>query len=92
MWDPAHGKLRLGGGIQHFDLYLAAGAGVVDSVLSDDIAGNGAVGLKFFVGRAMSVRVDLRDHVYRQQLLSRKEWVNDVTAMVGIGVFLPLRE
>ena len=92
VWDPAHGKLRLGGAIQHFDLYAAAGAGVVDSVLSNDIAGNAALGLKFFIGRAMAVRIDLRDHVYRQQLLIRKEWVNDVTAMIGLGVFLPVRE
>ena len=92
VWDPAHGKLRLGGGIVHFDLYFAAGAGVIDSVLSNDIAGNGGLGLKFFVGRAMAVRVDLRDHAYRQQLLARKEWVNDVTTMVGIGIFLPVTE
>lgn len=92
VWDPAHGKLRLGGAIQHFDLYLAAGAGVVDSVLSSDIAGNAALGLKFFLGRAFSVRLDVRDHVYRQQLLARKEWVNDLTAMIGLGVFLPVQE
>jgi len=92
VWDPAHGKLRLGGAIQHFDLYFAAGAGVVDSVLSSDIAGNGGLGLKFFIGRAMAIRLDLRDHVYRQQLLARKELVNDVTAMIGIGVFLPVNE
>lgn len=92
VWNPAHGKLRLGGAIQHFDIYVAAGAGVVDSALSSDIAGNAALGVKFFLGRAMSVRIDLRDHVYRQQLLARKEWVNDVTAMIGVGVFLPVSE
>ena len=92
VWSSAHGKLRLGGSIRHFDLYFAAGAGVVDSVLSSDIAGNGAFGLKFFLGRAISIRFDVRDHVYRQQLLAKKEWVNDVTAMIGIGLFLPVTE
>lgn len=92
VWSPAHGKLRLGGAIRHFDLYLAAGAGVVDSLLSSDIAANGAFGLKFFLGRAIAVRIDIRDHVYRQQLLARKEWVNDVTAMIGLSVFLPVVE
>lgn len=92
VWSPAHGKLRLGGAIRHFDLYFAAGAGVVDSVLSSDIAANAAIGLKFFLGRAISVRVDVRNHFYRQQLLARKEWVNDVTAMIGIGLFLPVTE
>lgn len=92
VWDPAHGKLRLGGSIRHFDLYFAAGAGVVDSVLSSDIAANAAIGLKFFFGRAMALRFDFRDHAYRQQLLSQKEWVNDVTVMIGIGLFLPVVE
>ena len=92
VWDPAHGKLRLGGSIRHFDLYVAAGAGVVDSVLSSDIAGNAGFGLKFFLGRAIAVRIDVRDHVYRQQLLARKEWVNDVTSMIGVSVFLPVTE
>ena len=50
VWVPAHAKMRLGGSITHFDLYVAAGAGVVDSVLSSDIAGNGGFGLKFFLG------------------------------------------
>lgn len=92
VWDPAHGKFRLGGAIQHFDLYLAVGAGVVDSVLSNDIAGNAAIGLKFFIWRAIAIRIDLRDHVYRQQLLARKELVNDVTTMIGFSLFLPVSE
>ena len=60
--------------------------------LSSGIAANAAIGLKFFLGRAISVRIDVRDHVYRQQLLARKELVNDVTAMIGIGLFLPVVE
>ena len=92
VWDPAHGKLRLGGAIQHFDLYVAAGAGVIDSVLSSDIAGNAAIGLKFFMGRAMAFRIDVRSYVYRQQLLAKKEWVNDVTSTLGLSFFLPVTE
>jgi len=92
VWSPAHGKLRLGGAIQHFDLYVAGGAGVIDSVLSSDIAGNAAVGLKFFLGRAIAIRFDVRSYLYRQQLLAQKEWVNDVTSTIGFGVFLPVSE
>ena len=92
VWAPAHAKMRLGGGITHFDLYLAAGAGVVDSVLSQDIAGNAGFGLKFFGRRWIAVRLDIRDHVYRQQLLSQVMWVNDLTATVGLSFFLPVTE
>ena len=92
LWAPAHGKMRIGGSIDHFDLYLAAGAGVVDSVLSSDIAGNGGFGLKFFLGRAVAVRIDVRDYVYRQQLLSQKVLVNDLTTMLGVSLYLPVGE
>jgi outer membrane beta-barrel protein len=92
VWVPAHAKMRLGGSITHLDLYLAAGAGVVDSVLSSDLAGNGGFGLKFFLGRAVAVRVDVRDHVFRQQLLAEKVFVNDLTATLGLSLYLPLGE
>jgi outer membrane beta-barrel protein len=92
IWAPAHAKMRLGGAITHFDLYLAAGAGVVDSVLSQNVAGNGGFGLKFFGRRAFAIRLDVRDHVYRQQLLSQVMWVNDLTATVGLSLFLPVTE
>jgi outer membrane beta-barrel protein len=92
LWVPAHGKLRIGGSIDHFDLYLAAGAGVIDSALSSDLAGNGGFGLKFFLGRAVAVRIDVRDYVYRQQLLSEKVLVNDLTTMLGVSLYLPVGE
>ncbi len=92
VWVPAHGKMRLGGAITHFDLYVAAGAGVVDSVLSQNVAGNAGFGLKFFGQRAWAIRLDVRDHVYRQQLLSQVMWVNDLTATVGVSLYLPVTE
>jgi outer membrane beta-barrel protein len=92
IWVPAHGKLRIGGSIDHFDLYLAAGAGVIDSVLSSDIAGNGGFGLKFFIWKAFALRIDVRDYVYRQQLLSQKVFVNDLTTTLGVSLYLPIGE
>ena len=70
VYSLAHAKMRFGGSITHFDFFLAAGGGVVDSVVSSGIAGNGGFGLKFFLGNAFAFRLDLRDHVFRQQLLA----------------------
>ena len=84
--------MRLGGSITHFDLYVAAGAGVVDSALSSDLAGNVGLGLKFFLGRAVAIRVDVRDHLFRQQLLARQVFVDDLTTTLGLSVFLPVGE
>jgi outer membrane beta-barrel protein len=95
VWVPAHAKMRLGGGISHLDLYLTAGGGIVDSVLSSDLAGNAGLGMKFFLdswGHLLAIRVDVRDHVFRQQLLAEKELVNDLTATLGLSVYLPVTE
>jgi outer membrane beta-barrel protein len=95
VWVPAHAKMRLGGSLSHLDLYVALGGGVVDSALSSDLAGNGGFGLKFFLdtlARAFAIRVDLRDHVFREQLLAEKELVNDLTATLGFSLYLPMGE
>jgi outer membrane beta-barrel protein len=92
VWVPAHAKMRLGGSITHLDLYLALGGGIVDSVLSSDLAGNGGIGMKFFLGHAFAIRFDVRDHVFRQRLLAQKEIVNDLTATLGLSLYLPLGE
>jgi outer membrane beta-barrel protein len=92
VYSLAHAKMRFGGSITHFDFFLAAGGGVVDSAVSSGIAWNGGFGLKFFLGRAFAFRLDLRDHIFQQQLLSETFWVHDISATLGLSLFLPMRE
>jgi outer membrane beta-barrel protein len=91
-WAPLHAKMQAGGSLVHFDVYLTGGAGVVDSVLSSGVAGDGGLGFMVFLGRAAALRLEVRDHLYRQQLLTRKLLVNDVAATVGLSVLLPFTE
>ncbi len=90
LFYPAHGKMRIGGSIVHFDVHFDLGVGVVDSSTSRGAAGVGGVGLKFFMGKAWAFRIDARDHVYRQDLLDAKFLVNDVAVTAGLSLFLPL--
>jgi len=92
VYSLAHAKMRFGGSISHFDFFLAAGGGVVDSVVSSGLAGTGGFGLKFFLGKAFAFRVDIRDSIFQQQLLSEKFVVNDISATLGLSLFLPMRE
>lgn len=92
VFSPIYAKLQAGDSIVHFDLLFTAGAGVVDSALASGVAGNAGVGFVFFLGRASAVRLDVRDYVYQQQLLSEKLWVNDLAATLGVSVFLPFEE
>lgn len=92
VFSPLHAKLQSGASIVHFDVSVTLGAGVVDSALSSGVAGNAGIGFAFFLGRAVTLRLDVRDYVYRQQLLARKELVNDVAATLGVGLMLPFQE
>jgi outer membrane beta-barrel protein len=90
LWYPVHGKLRFGGSILHFDIHLDAGVGVVDSPTSRGAAGIGGLGVKLYGGQAFAFRMDVRDHVYRQELLDKHFLVNDVSVTAGMSIFLPL--
>jgi outer membrane beta-barrel protein len=93
VWAPLHAKMRLfADSILHFDLFFDAGAGVVDSALSTGVAGTGGLGFKFFFGKATALRLDFRDHVYQMNLLAQHEIANDLTATLGMSVYVPFGE
>lgn len=89
VWSPVYGKLRLGGSIARFDLSLAAGVGVVDSATSRGATGVAGAGMKLFVGKALAFRLDVRNHVFRQELLDERFLVNDISLTSGVSLFLP---
>lgn len=90
LWTIAYGKLRwFSGGISRFDINLALGGGVTDNQSSEGLTVSGGVGLKLFFGEWFAIRVDLRDHVLRQELIGRSEIVNNLTATLGASVFFP---
>ena len=91
IWSPIYGKLRMGGKVMRFDIHLDLGVGVVDSQTSRGAAGMAGVGLKLFMGKAWAFRIDVRDHVFRQELLDERFLVNDVSITTGLSLFLPLR-
>jgi outer membrane beta-barrel protein len=93
VWAPLHAKMRFfADSIVHFDVFLDAGAGVVDSALSTGVAGVGGLGFKFFMGKATAIRLDFRDHVYQMNLLAQHEIANDLTATLGMSVYVPFGE
>lgn len=90
-WSPIYAKLRMGGSITHFDIHLDAGVGVVDSPTSRGVVGVGGLGIELFLGKAFAIRLDTRDHVFRQELLSERFIVNDLSTTLGVSIFLPFR-
>lgn len=89
LWTPVYGKLRVGGTIARFDLHVNMGVGVVDSSTSRGAAGVAGLGSKLFLGEAVAFRIDLRNHVFRQELLAESFLVNDLSLTAGLSLFLP---
>lgn len=90
IWSPLHGKLRLfADTILHFDVHIAAGVGVIDNATSFGAAGNFGIGAKFLIKKSWAIRLDVRDHVYRQQVLAVNQYVNDLSLTLGVSLFLP---
>jgi len=89
LYSPIYGKLRLGGEVVHFDIHLDAGVGVVDSETNRGATGIGGVGMKIFMGKAFAFRIDVRDRVFRQELLDQHFLVNDTAITAGLSLFLP---
>src|SRR5205823_4511844 len=90
VWSPLHGKAQLfSGTILHFDFYGALGVGVIDNATSFGAAGQAGFGTKIFLSRSWALRIDLRDHLYRQQILAVRQYVQDFSLTAGISLFLP---
>jgi outer membrane beta-barrel protein len=92
VWSPVHGKMRLfADSIVHFDIHGAIGVGIIDNATSFGAAGQFGLGTKIFLSPSWALRLDVRDHLYRQQVLAVNQYVQDFSLTLGVSVFLPTR-
>lgn len=92
VWSPVHGKMRMfADAIVHFDIYGVAGVGIIDNATSFGAAGQFGLGTKIFLSPSWAMRLDVRDQLYKQQILSVRQYVNDFSLTLGVSVFLPTR-
>ena len=90
IWTIAYGKLRwFGDGISRFDFNLAIGGGLTDNQTARGLTFSAGLGIKFFFDEWFSIRFDVRDQVLQQELLGESTIVNNITATLGLSVFLP---
>lgn len=91
-WSPLYGKLRLvAASIWRYDLYFLAGPGVVVDPISFGAAGNFGIGFRVFLHQAVALRFEVRDVLYRQEILDEDFTVNDLSFTTGLSVLLPVR-
>jgi outer membrane beta-barrel protein len=90
IWTLAYGKLRwFGDTLGRFDFNLAIGGGLTDTSTSRGLMFSGGIGVKFYFDTWFSIRIDIRDQVLQQELLGESTVVNNLTATLGLSVFLP---
>ena len=70
---------------------VAAGVGIIDNATSFGAAGQFGLGTKVFFGKSWALRLDVRDQLYKQQILSVRQYVQDFSLTLGVSVFLPTR-
>ena len=91
VWSPLHGKFNFFTNlVVHFDLYGVAGVGIIDNSTSFGVAGQFGVGARLLFGRAVALRVDLRDNLFKTQILTTRTIQNDVSLTLGLSLFLPV--
>lgn len=90
VFHPFHGKFMFfNKTVLHFDFYLLAGAGTTDSHYDKGLTYNAGVGIKIFCNSWLSIRMEVRDFIHAQQLLSTQVVSNDLSMTVGVGFWLP---
>lgn len=90
LWSLAYGKLRwFGSGITRFDFHIALGGGITDNQTARGLTFSAGLGFKFYIAEWAAFRIDVRDQLLQQEVLGESVIVNNVTATLGLSVFLP---
>jgi len=98
-WAPLYGKISvLSESVLHFDTYLLAGGGVVQTKIapagSDEAAeafapeGHLAFGQRYFLTRSLVLRIEVRDLVYSLDVNGESDTQNQLMFSVGLSWFV----
>jgi outer membrane beta-barrel protein len=89
LWSPIHAKFKFTEAtIVHGDIFAMAGAGRTfhESVLG--LTWEAGFGLKLYVSRFVSFRLELRDFLIPQEVLGRGRSTNNLTILGGLSLWL----
>jgi outer membrane beta-barrel protein len=93
LWSPLVGKFSIGKSVIDFDIYLSAGVGYVRTIESNvarNLVGvDFGIGWRIFLARWLTLRLDLRDTIYSQQVFNTNILTHNVFFTVGLGFLFP---
>jgi outer membrane beta-barrel protein len=89
LFSPFHAKFKFTENtIVHGDLFAVAGAG---RTFHDSVQGltfQGGLGLRLYLMKRLSFRLDVRDFVLPQEVLGRGRTTHNLTLLAGFGIWL----
>ena len=89
LWSPIHAKFKFTEQtIIHGDLFAVAGAGRTFDPSVLGLTWEAGAGLKLYLAKYVSFRLDVRDFLLPQEVLGRDRITNNVTVMGGFGLWL----
>ena len=90
IWSPIHFKVKTnGGGILNGDVGFALGGGKLFHDTTQGVAIGGGLVVELFLTGWLSLRLDVRDILLVQEAVAETRLTNNVTSMLGIGIWLP---
>ena len=90
LWAPIHYKIKgSGGSILHGDAMFALGAGRLLHDTAQGVAISGGLIVELYTTDWLSIRFDLRDVVLVQEAVAETRLTNNITAILGVGLWLP---
>lgn len=90
LWSPIHFKVKTNGGsILHGDATFALGGGKLFHDTAQGIAFTGGLVVELYLLGWLSLRFDLRDVVLVQEAVAETRLTNNVTATMGLGLWVP---
>jgi outer membrane beta-barrel protein len=91
---PIYGKFLLAQSmIVHFDFYVTAGAGVINTGWDKNhpVYFSGGIGSRIFVTDWLCLMFEFRDHVYEEDYLEETSILNNIIFQGGLSFFIPFK-
>ena len=89
LWSPIHAKLKFTEStIIHGDIFAVAGAGRTFHESVQGLTWEAGAGMKLYLWRFVSFRLDVRDFLLPQEVLGRGRITNNVTVLGGFSAWV----
>ncbi len=90
LWSPVHFKVKTSGeSVLHGDLELGLGGGKLWNDTAQGIAFDGGLLVDLYLTRWLSFRLDVRDVMLIQEVVTETRFTNNITVVGGIGLWIP---